>query len=202
MTNITRFDPHSIEGQFSLQMASYLAQTYRPQSVHLCTQDPEVAIAAALRLPWARNGLTIDHEESREAVSSALGLRFKSGDDLEHDVTLVLFSRQRYTVPPKARHLVMVERNALSYKSILYPGQILDDVISQLRWFRRSYRIEQRIGMFGPRFLVNWAISLAAGTRFAATHFLLGQQAMDHLFTTSPLWWIGYLIVLSGRCHN
>ena len=201
MKDIKQFDPHSVEGQFSLQMASFLTHTYRPRSVHLCTQDPEVAIAAALRLPWVRDGLTIDHEESREAIASALGIRLNAGNQTEPDVSLVLFSRQHYATPPKGHYLIMVERNALSYKSMLYPAQIRDHIIWQIRWFQQSYRIDQRIGMFGPRFLLNWAISLMAGTRFAPTYFGMGQRAMDYLFTTSPVWWTGYLIILAGAYH-
>ncbi|HET8669241.1 MAG TPA: hypothetical protein VFM05_01065 [Candidatus Saccharimonadales bacterium] len=183
-------------------MACYLVHHYQPGLVQICVQDPEMAMAAVQRLAWLENGLFVEHEELREKIRQTLGIKLRLLDrKVEPDVALILFSRRAYTEPPQARHLVLLERNALSYKTLLYPGQIQDNVLAHTRWFQQRYKLHQRIGLFGPSFLCYWSLALLSGSRFAPTHFRQGQKALDRLYTISPMWWTGYMVVLSGdRC--
>lgn len=197
MAGVTRFNPHSIEGHYSLEMASYLVHRAQPRSVRICTEDIEVAKAAVRRLAWVADGIAVEHEEIAEAISKTLGPRLRVANGAEPDVALVPFSRQQYAEAPRARRLILIGHNALSYKSLLYPGQIADNVLGQVRWLRRGYQLQDRVGLFGPGFLIRWILSTAAGPRWAHAHFQLGQRAMDRLFTTAH-WWLGYITVLAG----
>ena len=194
------FNPNSTEIQYGLQMACYLVHQYQPGVIQLCVKDTEIAVAAVQRLTWKGTKLVVEQEEVREKIRQTLDLHLDLMDGkIEPDIVLVLFSRKSYTEPPQARQLVLLEKNALSYKSLLYPGQIQDNVMAQTRWFQKKYKLNQRIGLFGPGFLFNWSLSLVTGSRFAPMHFRQGQQALDRLYTSSPLWWTGSMVVLSGN---
>ena len=184
-------------------MASCLVHHYRPRVVQLCVKDPEIAVAAVQRLTWKGIGLVVEHEELREKIRQSLGLNLGWVDTkTEPDVTLMLFSRKKYATPPIAGHIVLLDKNALSYKGILYPGQIEDNVVSQVRWLQQKYKLDRRIGLFGPSFLFYWSFSLMAGSQLAPIHFRLGQQALDRVYMSTGVWWTGYIVVLSGaRCR-
>jgi len=197
------FNPSTIEAQYSLQMAGYLVHQFQPASVLVCTDDLEIALAAVQRLAWVGDGLFVEHEKIQDYIKKTLGRQvFQINKSQDLDVALVLFSRKQYPRPPIARRLVLVDHNALSYKSLIYPGQVRDHVIAQIGWLRREYALEQHIGLFGPGFIAPWALSTAAGSRSSPVHFLSGQRAMERIFTASPLWWLGYVTILSGRLKD
>lgn len=193
------FNPYSLESHYSLDMACYLLHREHPATVRICTGDVEIVKAAVRRLGWVTGRITVASPSLAAAVQPISAVAVEPYDSgATSDAILLPFARREYPDPPLASLLVSVTLNALSYKSLLYPGRTSDTVVSFVRWLRSSYHIRDRVGLFAPRFILEWAISQAAGTRYPALHFRCGQRALDHIYATGPLWWTGYILVVSA----
>lgn len=196
---ISTFDPYSLEGHYSLDMACYLLHQRQPRSVRLVTHDAEVVKAAARRLDWVSEPLLVETPQIVAVLMEQLGVPSVCDAELQADAALVLLPAGLSGLPPIASFIVTVAQNALSYKSLLYPGQIGSNVFALLRWLKQHYLICDKVGLFGPRFVFNWAISQLAGVRWAPEHFRYGQRAIDNLYSSGSLWWLGYLVVVAAR---
>jgi hypothetical protein len=181
-------------------MACYLLHQQQPRSIQICTRDAEVAKAAARRLDWVSEPLIVETFEVAHVLREQLAVPSECATTKpQTDATLVLLPAGLSGLSPVARNIVIVAQNGFSYKSLLYPGQVGSNIFALLRWMRKRYVILDRVGLFGPRFVVNWAISRFAGVRRAPAHFRFGQRAIDNVYSSGPLWWLGYLVVLAGR---
>ena len=193
------FDEFDIGNRYGLDYACYWLCRERPLTIRLVTQQPETALAAATRLAWANTTFYVDTKRIATAFKQQFGVKAIVKPHQKTDAALVLFSRQNNSKPPIAKRVVVMAHNRLSYKTALYPRLDGDQVWNVHQWFKTTCEIDGRAGLFTPGFLLRWAGSLIAGSRRSERHFQLGQQAMDSLINTGPLWWLGYVIILAGK---
>jgi hypothetical protein len=194
-----RFDPYAIREHYSLDRACQLVQACRPRSVQICTRDLDVTLAVVRRLHALRDGLVVLTPELADAVEERLGIAVGyQAERPDADVAIVPFAIQDYATPPDARFVVAVAENRLSYVSLLRPRQIVGTSVGLHRWLGQTHTLQHSVGMLTPPFIARWALSLAAGTRWPELHFRLGQQALDRIYTTSPLRWVGAVCIASG----
>jgi hypothetical protein len=196
---ISTFDPYSLEGHYGLDMACYLLHQQQPRSVRIIACDAEVVKAAARRLDWVSEPLLVETPQLASVLIEQLGVRSVCEAELPADAALVLLPAGLSGLPPMASFIVTVAQNALSYKSLLHPGQVGSNVFALLRWLKQRYIVCEQVGLFGPRFVFNWALSQLAGVRWAPEHFRFGQRAIDNLYSSGSLWWLGYLVVVAAR---
>jgi len=194
------FNAHAPENTYSLEMAFMWVHHAYPQSVRLCTTDPDIAVACARRLDWLRGPLTVDNQTIANALRQRLNRDVVVHKDNQAvDVAVLPFSRKDYDKPPNANTVVMVGYNALSYKSLTTGFKVEDNVFGMMNWLRQTHTLSQRVGLMTPDFIAKWAVSLAAGARYPGTHFRVSQHAMDHIYRRGPLWLTGYIVVMAGH---
>lgn len=189
------FNPHAIENHYGLDLCAFLLHRAQPSSVRVCSPDVDVVLACARRLLWTQ--ILVENTTIAAQVEQRLAVAVKVADTQESDAVLLPFSRQYYAQPPRASLLVVINSNRLSYKGLISP--VRDHVFALLRWLRADCQVTDRWGLFPPRFVAQWIISLVAGARYPALHFQLGQQAMDELIVQGGLWWLSYLNVIEAR---
>ena len=189
-----------MEGHYSLDMACFLLHNQHPTSVRICSDDPEIVKAAVRRLGWVSGKIFVDSAILAEKLGELAQSPVEPYQaNSPTDAVLLPFSRTAYSEPPLAPFIVTVSYNALSYKSLLYPGITHDTVVKTLRWLRQAYQIGRKVGLFTPRFLFDWSLSQAAGARQPQIHFRAGQRAVDNLYSSGRFWWTGYILVISAH---
>lgn len=198
MMHDTTFNPYAIENHYSLEMACYLLHQQAPTTVGIASDEAAVVQAAVRRLGWVRGALLVPKAELIPAAQGLTSVPIALLSDAAPEAVLVPFSRQSYAQPPETPFLVTITRNAWSYKSLRYPGKTQDSLLRTLRWIGQTHHFQRGIGLFAPRFLVDWALSQAAGSRFPVVHFYRGQRAMEHIYETSPFWRLGYILVIAA----
>jgi hypothetical protein len=194
------FNAYAPENTYSFDLAVQWLYRNHPSSVRICSTEPEIVKAAARRLSWIADGIIVENDAAAAAVEAILGVQpqvFTPGT--QTDAALMPFSRHNYATPPEAATVVILAHNAFSYKSLLRPGQIEDQVFSLLRWLRKTHRITGRAGLFTPNFLFYWILSLLAAHRVPTLHFRSGQRALDRILDRHLLWYTGYIVVIAGE---
>lgn len=194
-----RFDPYSIEGHYGLDLICRLLFTRNPESVAIYSTDTDVALAIVRRLGWVSGGVYVETPVIARAVNEALGEKVSvipSGKSVE--VALVPYSWQRHDVPPDARYVVVLSRNRYSYRSLRAPRSVRESARAARGWLQQSHDVDRAVGLFTPGFIARWTASILFGARRSDVHFLLGQRAMDRLYSSGLQRQLGYLVVLEG----
>ncbi|OQY46053.1 MAG: hypothetical protein B6242_08830 [Anaerolineaceae bacterium 4572_78] len=195
----TPFDPYAIYNHYSLEIACYWLHQKQPQSIRLCTDNADIVIAIARRLMWTKQ-LIVETENIVTALQNHLNLKTTLYQpNMVVEAAFVPFSRQMYPIQPIAQWLVVVGENSFSYKSLLYPGQVGDNVFALKSWFEKRYRITDKVSLLEPYSMLRWSIASLAGSRFPSIHFQMGQRALDNIYVRNYLWWSGYIIVMIGE---
>lgn len=192
------FNPYSIENHYSLEMACYLLHQQAPGTVGIASNEPLVVQAAIRRLGWVQGELLLTKPELIPITQPLTDVPVALLSDRVPDAVLMPFSRRFYAQAPETPFLVTITHNAWSYKSLRYPGKTQDNLYQTMRWVKQTHRVQRRVGLFAPRFLYDWALSQAAGTRFPVIHFSRGQQAMAHIYETGPFWRLAYILVIAA----
>jgi hypothetical protein len=92
-------------------------------------------------------------------------------------------------------------RNRWSYRKLLYPLMPVSSLPSLQAVLRRQgYALERLAGIYPPKFMLWWTLSVLAGTRLPSLHYQWEQTAMNYLATTRlPALTFSYLIVFYAR---
>lgn len=192
------FDPHGIIGQYGFDLAGYLASRQKPRRLYLQTTDPQIARAVARRFLGSLNEMLVDQEELARMIHDEYQIPANIYDHTDVETAIIPFSRKNRPTPPPADHVVAIAENSLSYKFVLYPGGVPDNVIPVRKWLKQTHNIQQVWGVLDPVFIGRLAIAQAAGHRIPTLHFRVGQQALDNIYVSGPRAWLSYIVILSA----
>lgn len=189
-----------MEGHYSLDMACSLIFREKPSEVQICTDQSAFAKAVVRRLQTFVQRIFVTSPEIAAEIQASLGLEVgvKSVGTPTSCAIVAGYTFNNEAIV-QADLAVLVFPNALSYKSVLYPGKIQCDSLTLWRQVQPTHFITERIGLFDPRFILLWMVSTVAGSRVSHIHFSFGQKAVDRIYTRGLLWWLSYIVILSAR---
>ncbi len=191
-------NPYSTEIRYTLDLMGSMLHAQQPQSVRVYTDSVEMAKASVRRLAATNYRLFVDTPEICAAIQTSLGVDVEVAGTAPVDAAFVPLARQGQALPHE-RMMVAAVHNAFSYKSLLYPGIARTTAFSTLARARRSYQVEQVVGMFSPRFIALLALAHVAGRRNEAAYFRLNDLAMQYVYEHGPLWRLSYVVIFSGH---
>lgn len=192
------FDPHSIIGTYGFDMAGYLISSRRPRSLYVQTGDIELVRAVARRFVGCLDELLVDDVGLAATIAAEIPLTTRVYDAVEVEAAVAPFSRRSLAAPPPAQYVVVLIENSFSYKSLLRPGQVPDNILAARRWLQQTHEIQTCVGLLDPVFMGRTALSQLAGHRAPSFHFRVGQQALDNIYVTGPRAWVSYIALLGG----
>ena len=194
-------NPHSLELRYTLSLLAYQVQAIRPERVRIATQSPEMAKAMARQLSYAPISLFVDHAGIQQDILEALGLKvfLTESDPVPADVVVFPFSFGVNASPHGEASIVMACENAFSYKSLLYPRQIMGIRHRQWRRLGKEYVLDPVANLYSPRFIFWWTLAKAFETINSAWYFRLEDHAMRRLIDVGPHWRFSFLAVIIGR---
>jgi hypothetical protein len=187
-----------IETHYALEMAAFLVHLRQPASIRICADDPDVVRAVIRRCGWAAEVVVESPELIPVAEVCPMPANVIHAPGKKTDAVVIPYTRRHYTQAPPADYAVAIAHNAFSYKSLLRPGQIEDNILSMRRWFKQTHQVEQQIGLLAPGFIARWSLAAAAGPRSPALHFGWGQRAMDRIYAAGVGAWLSYVLILAG----
>lgn len=190
-------NPYSTEIRYTLDLMGYMLHKQKPRSVRIGSASIEMVKAIVRRLVGSDYRLFVDTQELRTAVRAALGIEVEVAGTEIAEAALLPLSFEGTSLP-RERMIVAAVHNALSYKSLLYPGTVRTTALSTLAQVRRQYHVEQVVGIYPPRFIALLALAHIARWRSAATFFRLSDVAMRHLYDFGPMWRLSYVVAFSG----
>jgi hypothetical protein len=193
-------NPYSTEVRYSLDLMGQLLQAQKPHSVRIYSDSAEMVKAVVRRVAFDDYRLFVNTPALREAVQASLGLEVDIAVAGAEPAEAALFPLSPPGASlPRERILVAAVRNALSYKSLLYPGTVRTTAFGTLARVRRHYQIEQVVGMYPPRFIALLARAHLARRRSASEYFRLSDRAMQYLYEFGPMWRLSYVVIFAGH---
>ena len=192
-------DPLGIEFRATLDVMGLSLARARVRSVRIATESPALALGAVRRLAVDDYRITVDSEEIQRAVASALGVHVAVAENALAEAAFCPFSVDPSRLPAEST-IVGATRNALSYRSLRYPGSVRSLAVGTLRSLRRQrYSIDGVIGLYPPAFVALLAASRMAAMRDDARAIELADVAMRHLIEHGPMWRLCYVVTFVGR---
>ena len=198
---VERADPYSTEVRYSLDLMAMYAQAAQPRRARIASRSKEIVRAFVRRLAFAGIELTVDGSEVQADVREAFGVETAlsdSGID-EADVALFPFSLEEGVELRGEPRLVVACRNALSYKSLLYPGKVRQTAHRQVAELRPEYRLSPVAYLYPPRFVFWWALAKAVERLDSSWYFMLEDRAMRRLVGRGLAWHLSYVVLFHGR---
>jgi hypothetical protein len=163
------------------------------------TKDLEIARAIARRFVGNLDEMLVDENRMAQILYEDYHINTNVYDQSDVDGVLIPFSRtDKLLPPPRAKHVVVIAENKLSYKSILYPGKVADNVISIRNWLKQTHTIQESWGLFDPVFIGRIIISQLASHRIPAIHFKFSQSALDFIYVKGLRALLSYIVVIHG----
>jgi hypothetical protein len=190
-------NPYSTEIRYALDFMGYLLHTKQPRSLRISSDSVEMVKAVVRRLGMDGYRLFVDSQEICTAVQPSLDIEVAVAGDEPAEAAFFPFSLNG-TGLPQERMIVAAVHNAISYKSLLYPGTVRTTAFGTLARVKRHYRVEQVIGMYPPRFIALLALAHLAGRRSSSAYFRLSDLAMQYLYDFGPMWRFSYVVIFAG----
>ncbi len=194
-------DPRSTEIRYTLDLMAYYLQAMRPRRVRIASRSGEIVKAVVRRLGGMEVSLLVETPGMQALIRDSLGLElrvFEPGTG-SADVALFPFSLEEGLRPAGEPAIVVASRNALSYKSLLYPGKVRKTVWGEMAKLRPDYKLEPVCGLYPPQFVLLWALAKGVERLDSAWYFRLEDRAMRRLVEFGPLWRLSYIVLLVGR---
>jgi hypothetical protein len=126
--------------------------------------------------------LVTENETIRRLIYNRLAVPSTSG---MVDISLYPFSLEQMDPVFEAPIVAGCFRNIFSYRKLIrfsMPAYSISRLRSVLS--RQGYRLEKLIGIYPPRFVFWWSLSVLAATRLPSLHFQWEQLAMNYLATS------------------
>jgi hypothetical protein len=196
-------DPYSNEIRHTLDLMMTWLQKAQPQRVRVLSHSSEMVKAVIRRIPPDQQmTVYVERADIQAAVAETLGrdTRVVASDGLSADVALLpLPTSEKHTALAGEQMVIAAYYNALSYKSLLYPGSVPASIFAQLAQLRAAYRVEAVAGLYPPRFIVWWTLTCLLARLDSARYFRTGDYAMRHLIEFGPWWRFCYVVVAIGH---
>jgi len=192
------FDPHSIIGQYGLDLACGLIYRKKPQSLYVQTDELPIARAVVRRFLGCFDEVLVDRIEIAQSISTDYHILARVYNQSEVEAAILPFSRKRWPTPPNAELVVVVAENSISYKSLILPGRVPDSVVAVRRWLAQTHSIQECWGILDPVFIGRIAISKLAGHRIPTLHFWASQRALDNIYVTGLRALVSHITLLTG----
>ncbi len=192
-----QIDPHTLEFRATLDVMGMLLGRASVTSVRIATDSPPWAIGAVRRLAVDDYRITVDSEEIQRTVAAALGIHVGLADGALADAAFCPFSVDPNRLPPEST-IVGAARNALSYRSLRYPGSVRSLAVRTVRSLRRQRSLDGVIGLYPPAFVAYLAASRIAAMRNDARAIELADVAMRHFIEHGPTWRLCYVVAFAG----
>lgn len=189
-------DPFAIEFRATLDVMGMLLARAHVASVRIATDSPAFAIGAVRRLAVDDYRITVDSEEIQQIVAGALGIHVGVANAEIADAAFCPFSVDTKRLPAEST-IVGATRNALSYRSVRYPGSVRSVAVKTIRTLRRQRTLDGVIGLYPPRFVALLAASRAAAIRDEARSLELADVAMPYLVERGPMWRLCYVVAFA-----
>jgi hypothetical protein len=195
------FNPYSNELRYTLDLMVYALQAAEPRSLRIASGAEETVKAVVRRLGVPQIPVVVQTPQLRAKVRDSLGVHMGVFDSSAEpaDAALFPFSLDEQLRPVGERFVVVACENALSYKPLLYPGQVRGTVFRQMELLRPGYDVEPVGGLYAPGFIALWSLAALARRLDSAWYFRLQDCAMRRLIDRGPLWRVSYLVVFAGR---
>jgi hypothetical protein len=201
-----RFDPHATEERYTLDYLCFLAARSAPASILVHTEHPdpaEVTKAVARRLAPAGAALRTTSRRAAEAVRQDLGLSIDVADSSDADAPLAAgvcpwIAGRPPPAVAAAPLLVGCLRNALSYRSLRYPGSERGAALAWLRRLESTHHVRARVGFLPPMCVALLAAARLARLRHPRYSYLLEDYAMARIFTRGPAWAASYVVIFAA----
>ena len=191
-------DPYSIEIRYTLDYMGYLLDQKQPRSVRIYSDSVEMVKAVVRRLAADGRELLVANTGLKAAVETSLAVPVRVAGSEPAEAAFAPLALPA-TALPREPIIVASMRNALSYKSLLYPGTIRAAAITTLGRVKQQYAIEQVVGLYPPRFVAMLGLAHLLGRRNPATYFHLSDRAMQHIYSTGPMWGLSYVVIFAGQ---
>lgn len=192
------FNPHSLMGQYGFDMAGYMISSQRPRQLYVQTRDIEIVRAVARRFVGSLDELLVEEVGLARIIAEEFRLPTRVYDASEIEAAVVPFSRTACATPPPARFVVTLIENSLSYRTLIYPGRVPDNVVAAHNWLRQTHEVQTCVGLLDPVFMARTTVSQLAGHRAPSLHFRMGQRALDNIYVTGVRAWISYIVLLAA----
>jgi hypothetical protein len=191
-------NPYSTEIRYMLDLMGYMLHKQKPRSVRIGSASIEMVKAVVRRLAGDDYRLLVDTQDLRAAVRSTLDIEVEVAGTEIAEAALLPLSLESTSLP-RERIIVAAVHNALSYKSLLYPGTIRTTALGTLGQVRRQYHVDRVVGIYPPRFIALLALAHVARRRSAAAFFRLSDLAMQYLYDFGPMWRLSYVVAFTGQ---
>jgi hypothetical protein len=191
------FDPLIIEFRATLDVMGLLLARAAVTSVRIATDSPPVAIGAVRRLAVDDYRIIVDSEEIQRKVAEALGIDVQVANGEIADAAFCPFSVDPNRLPAEST-IVGATRNALSYRSVRYPGSIRSVAVRTIGSVRRQRSIDGVVGLYPPAFVALLAASRAAAIRDEARSLQLADVAMRYFIERGPMWRLCYVVAFAA----
>ena len=156
-------DPHTLEFRATLDVMGMLLAGARVTSVRIATDSPPWAIGAVRRLAVDDYRITVDSEEIQRTVAAVLGIHVGLAEGALADAAFCPFSVDPNWLPPEST-IVGAARNALSYRSLRYPGSVRSLAVRTVLSLRRQRSLDGVTDSIRPR---SWRSRRLANSRHA-----------------------------------
>ena len=194
---MTTIDPFTIEFRATLDVMGLLLARARVTSVRIATDSAPFAIGAVRRLAVDDYRISVDSEEIRRSVAEALGIYVQVADSEVADAAFCPFSVGTKRLPAEPT-IVGATRNALSYRSLRYPGSVRTVAVRTIRNVRRQRSLDGVVGLYPPAFVALLAASRAAAIRDEARSLELADVAMRYFVEQGPMWRLCYVVAFAA----
>jgi hypothetical protein len=158
----------------------------------------EMVKAVVRRLAAAGPRLFLSTQAMRAVVQESLGLDVEVAgpEPAEAAFCPLVIDRNSLT---SERIIVGALHNAISYKSLMYPGAVRTAAPGMLTRVRRHYQVEQVVGLYPPRMILLLALAHLARRWSSPAYFRLSDRSMQYLYEFGPMWRFSYIVVFSGH---
>ncbi len=195
---MSEVNPYATEVRYMLDCMGYLLHQQQPRSVCIYSDSEEMVKATVRRIVHDGYWIAVGTDRMRDAVRAALGVEVAVRGTEPLDAALVPWSFETARMP-REESVVGAVLNAVSYKSLLYPGSVRSTAAGTLARIRRRYHVDRVVGMYPPRFIALLGLAQLALRRSQAAYFRLSDLAMQHIYETGPMWRLSYVVIFAGR---
>ena len=166
--------------------------------VHVESIDPDLIRQCLLRLPHSLDMVSVPSRDLIEMGSWPWEL---SEGARESDVALYPFSLEVGASTPHAPCVMGCFRNTFSYRKLIRPRSSTLSIGQVQKMLKGAgYHMEDVVGIYPPQFIFWWTLSILAGHRASARHFVYKNYAFQTL-SKSKGWsrYFGYLVMFYAQ---